>query len=112
MDPFAVGFSLFQLSVAFFALYSFYKYWIDPLERIPAIHWSAPFSRGYILWQIYQNRRRYVHYDAHMGSEGKIVPVIRVGPKEISIMTIRGVKTVYEGGFERPSHYTVFKNFG
>ena len=111
MGPFAVGLSLFQLAVALSILYAFYKYWVDPLGRIPTIHWSAPFSRGYILWQIYQNKRRYVHYDAHMGSDGKILPVIRVGPKEISIMTIQGVKMVYDGGFERSSHYTVFQNF-
>lgn len=112
MGLFSVDSSLFLIPIALLALYIFYKYWSDPLGRIPTIHWSAPFSRSYIIWQIYRNRRRYVHYDTHMNREGEILPVIRVGPNEISIMTTQGIKIVYDGGFERTSHYTVFQNFG
>lgn len=111
MGPFSELY-LFLFSTASFALYAFYKHSTDPLSRIPTIHWSAPFSRCYIIWQIYQNRRRYAHYDAHMKHVGGILPLIRVGPKEVSLMTTQGIKTVYDGGFERTSHYTAFENFG
>lgn len=47
-----------------------------------------------------------------MKHDGEIVPLIRVGPNEVSIMTTQGIKTVYDGEFERTSHYTVFENFG
>lgn len=103
---------VFLYSFALLALYAFYKHWTDPLAQIPTIHWSAPYSRSYIIWQIYQNRRRYAHYDAHMKRDGEILPLIRVGPNEISMMTTQGIKIVYDGGFERTLHYTVFRNFG
>lgn len=112
MGSFSVGLSLSLLLVALLALYVFFKHGTDPLARIPTIYWSAPFSRSYILWQVYQNRRRYAHYDAHMNHGGEILPLIRVGPNEVSIMTTQGTKLVYDGGFERTSRYTVFQNFG
>ena len=112
MDLSSLELCLFLYSVALLALYAFYKHWTDPLARIPTIHWSAPFSRSYIIWQIYQNKRRYAHYDAHMKRDAEILPLIRVGPNEISMLTTQGIKIVYDGGFERTLHYTVFRNFG
>ena len=112
MDPFVAQCFLSLFFLAFIALYALYKHWTNPLARIPTIHWSAPFCRIYILWQVYQNRRRYAHYDAHMKDGGKILPLIRVAPNEVSIMTIQGIRTVYDGGFERTLHYTAFQNFG
>lgn len=47
-----------------------------------------------------------------MKHDGEILPLIRVGPNEISLMTTQGMKTVYDGGFDRTSHYSVFQNFG
>ena len=66
--------------VALLALYAFYKKWTDPLAPIPTIHWSAPFSHSYVIWQAYQNRRRYAHYDAHVKHDGEILPIIQVAP--------------------------------
>ena len=103
---------LFSFVIALLALYAYYKHRIDPLARIPSLHWSAPYSRIYILWQIYHNKRRYAHYDAHRSHDGEILPLIRVTPTEVSLMTTQGTKIVYDGGFERTSHYTVFQNFG
>ena len=111
MGPFLIKWFLVLCLVVLFAVYALYKLWIDRLARIPTIHWSASFSRSYILWQTYQNRRRYAHYDAHM-KHGEILPVIRVAPNEVSIMTVQGIRKVYDGGFDRTSHYTVFQNFG
>lgn len=103
---------LFSFVIALLALHAYYKHRTDPLSRVPSLHWSAPFSRVYILWQIYQNKRRYAHSDAHWGEDGEVRPLVRVAPTEVSIMTIEGTKIVYDGGFERTSHYTVFQNFG
>lgn len=98
--------------VALLALYASYKQWTDPLAPIPTIHWSAPFSRSYVIWQAYQNGSRYAHYDAHVKHDGEILPIIRVAPNEISIMTIQGIRRLYDGGFDRTSHYTAFQIFG
>ena len=108
MGPFLVQWFLFFVFVALLALYALYKNWTDPLAPIPTIYCSAPFSRSYFIWQAYQNRRRYAHYDTHVKHDGEILPIIRVAPNEISIMTIQGIRTVYDGGFDRTSHYTAF----
>ena len=111
MGPSLIEWVFVLCSVASCTVYALYKHWTDPLARIPTIHWSASFSRCYILWQIYQNRRRYAHYDAHV-EHGEIRPVIRVAPNEVSIMTVQGIRIVYDGGFDRTSHYIAFQNFG
>ena len=111
MGPFSGELFLSLFLFALLALHAFYKHFTNPLRRIPTIHWSAPFSRWYILWQVYQNRRRYAHYDAHMKRNGEVLPLIRVAPNEISIMTIQGVRVVYDGGFDMTPHYTTFRNF-
>ena len=86
----------------------------NPLSRIPAAHWSAPFSRLYYLSVIYFNARRQTVLDAHRNQNGDegFRPVIRVAPNEVSIMTTEGIKTVFDGGFERPTWYHAFMNFG
>ena len=112
MAPFPVVLFSFLMSIALLVLLTLYNHWIDPRTRIPTVHWSAPFSRSYIVWQIYQNRRRYAHYNAHVKHDGEILPLVRVAPNEVSIMTIPGIRMVYDGGFDRTSHYTAFQNFG
>ena len=55
-----------------------------------------------------------VYYDAHLNHNGKggFRPLVRVGPKEVSMMTSEGVRIVWGGDFERSSWYEVFTNFG
>lgn len=96
------------------ALYVAYVCLLHPLSRIPSIHWSVPLSSCYTLYLIYSRSRRIVLYDAHTGRQrlSQSLPVLRVGPNEVSIMSSEGIRLVYGGGFERPSWYEVFKNFG
>lgn len=82
------------------------------LSALPSIHWSAPWCRVFILWQVYLDRRRLAHYAGHMSKAGRILPVIRVAPNEVSIMTTAGLDVVYKGAFDRSSHYSVFQNYG
>jgi len=95
------------------ALYVIYVYRVHPLSRIPSIHWSAPLFSWYTLYLLYSGTRRVVLYDAHTGRQGmgQSLPVLRVGPNEVSIMSSEGIRLVYGGGFERSSWYEVFRNF-
>lgn len=99
--------------VAVGALYMIFVYRVHPLSHIPSIHWSAPLTNGYLLYLLYSGSRRVVLYDAHTGRQGlsQSLPVLRVGPKEVSIMSSEGIRLVHGGGFERSSWYEVFKNF-
>jgi hypothetical protein len=80
----------------------------SPLSRIPNAHWSAPFSRTWILWVRFVQRENRTLHDAHR----RLGPVIRVGPNELSIDGLENVRVVYQGGFEKPGWYSVFDNYG
>jgi hypothetical protein len=103
---------IFLWSPALLIFHIIYKYWTSPLSKMPSVHWSAHWSRCFILWQIYHDTRRHAHYVGHTQKATKILPVIRVGPNEISIMSVDGIETVYDNGFDRSSHYSAFYNFG
>ncbi|GAB1315978.1 Sterigmatocystin biosynthesis P450 monooxygenase-like protein [Madurella fahalii] len=80
----------------------------SPLGQIPNAHWSAPFSRLWILGVRFAHRENRTLHAAHC----RLGPVIRVGPCELSINDIDNVRIVYQGGFEKPTWYSVFDNYG
>lgn len=86
----------------------------DTLSHVPSIHWFARWSRFHNLWTKYFYSTKLIYYDAHRNFDGTggFRPLVRVAPKEVSIMTSEGVQVVWGGGFERSSWYGVFSNFG
>jgi hypothetical protein len=99
--------------VAAVVVFLFFQYIIrpaffSPLSQIPNAHWSAPFSRLWILWIRFVHRENRTLHHAHR----RLGPVIRVGPNELSINDLDSVRTVYQGGFEKPVWYSVFDNYG
>jgi hypothetical protein len=103
---------LFLWSLIFLIVYIVYEYWTNPLSQIPSVHWSAPWSSCFILWQIYHGNRSHAHYAGHTKIAAKILPVIRIAPKEVSLMSSSGIQAVYGRGFDRSTYYRVFRNFG
>ena len=90
-----------------------YQYIIYPilfshLRHVPNAHWSASVSRLWILCVRFSRKENRMLIDAHR----RLGPVIRVGPDELSINDIHGVRTVYQGGFEKSAWYSVFDNYG
>ena len=84
------------------------------LSNIPSIHWSVKATRAHHLYITYFSSVKTDYYEAHLGRSGSGVfqPMLRISPNEISMMSIEGVKTAFDGGFERSSWYNVFANFG
>ncbi|KAI1633501.1 cytochrome P450 3A12 [Biscogniauxia mediterranea] len=80
----------------------------SPLRKIPAAHWSCHISPAWILWARFGGRENRTLYTAHK-QHG---PIVRIGPNELSINSIEGVKTVYQGGFDKHQWYSVFDNYG
>jgi hypothetical protein len=102
-----------KLAVALLFIYVIYRYLVFPclissLARIPNAHYSAPFSRLWILWIRYTHRENRTLHAAHR----RLGPIIRIGPNELSIDDIDFVRIVYQGGFEKPDWYSVFDNYG
>lgn len=101
------------LGVFFLSIFTIYKYiiypaFISPLSRVPNAHWSSPVSPLWILWTRYKVRENRVIHAAHL----KYGSVIRLGPNELSVNDISGVRTVYSGGFEKGQWYSIFDNYG
>jgi hypothetical protein len=85
-----------------------YPIWGSPLSRIPHAHWSCGVSPAWILWSRLRSREVATIHEAH----GKLGPVVRLGPNEISINCVKGgIQTVYSGGFEKHSWYYLFENY-
>ncbi|CAD6446339.1 33155921-59ed-4708-986e-86a03f7298ff [Sclerotinia trifoliorum] len=81
----------------------------SPLNAIPNAHITAPFSRLWLLWI----RARGVEFSTHLAAHRRLGPVIRIGPREISIDCIKdGVRTVYGGNWDKSSLYDNFTQFG
>jgi hypothetical protein len=97
-------------AIAVFLLYQYIirPAFLSPLSRIPNAHWSAPFSRLWILWIRFVHRENRTLHSAHR----RLGPVVRIGPNELSINDLDSVRTVYQGGFEKPVWYSVFDNYG
>ncbi|KAI1500884.1 cytochrome P450 3A12 [Biscogniauxia marginata] len=88
--------------------YILYPAVLSPLRKIPKAHWSCSISPAWILWARFKGRENRTLYIAHR-QHG---PIVRVGPDELSINNIEGVKTIYQGGFDKHQWYSVFDNYG
>ena len=105
--------SVTSIGVTLLAFTAVYKYFIhpafvSPLARIPSAHWSAPFSNLWILWIRYKNKENRTVYAAHKS----LRPIIRLGPAELSVNDVNGLRTIYAGGFEKGEWYSIFNNYG
>ena len=105
--------SLVAVGICFLALFGIYKYIItpcvlSPLSKIPNAHFTAPILPTWRWWTLRQNRlSRTIH-----GLHRKHGPIVRLGPNEVSVNSIQGLKTIYIGGFEKTDWYAqYFRNF-
>jgi hypothetical protein len=86
----------------------FYPAYRSPLGRVPAAHWSAPFSQLWILLVRKNGRENRTLLEAHQ----RYGPVVRIGPNALSVDGHDAIRTVYVGGFEKDRWYDVFDNYG
>ncbi|KAK3332036.1 cytochrome P450 [Cercophora scortea] len=107
-DEVSPGLAIVILAVLLAFRYLVYPTLLSPLAQIPNAHWSSPISRLWILGIRYTRRENRTLHALHR----RLGPVIRVGPNELSIDGIDSVRTVYQGGFEKPDWYSVFDNYG
>ena len=81
----------------------------SPLNAIPNAHPTALFSRMWLLWVRATGRE----FTTCLAAHRRLGPVLRIGPREISIDCIEdGVQTVYGGNWEKSSMYDGFTQFG
>ena len=106
--PLSLELGLVGLAVVLVYRLLIYPLFISPLAKIPSAHWSSPISPAWILWIRYTHRENRTLLAAHR----RLGPVVRVGPNDLSVNDAEGLRTVYQGGFEKHRWYDVFDNYG
>ena len=100
---------LFVLFATAFYTYLLYPACISPMSRIPSAHPFCMVTSLWIKWARLCDREIQVVHDAH----GKLGPIVRLGPKEVSVNCMEGgIRTVHGGGFEKPEWYSFFAKYG
>ncbi|KAI1123097.1 cytochrome P450 [Nemania abortiva] len=92
----------------FFYHFVLYPAVLSPLARIPTPHWTCCISDAWISIARFRSRENRTLLAAHR----RCGQIIRVGPRELSVASMEAVKTIYQGGFDKHSWYSVFDNFG
>ena len=95
----------------FLAVYRFIVYpaFLSPLAKVPSANFLASFSPAWILFRRWQGKENRSIFAAHQ----KRGPLVRLGPNELSVNSIEGLRTVYKGGFERHVWFERgFANYG
>ncbi|OTB11170.1 hypothetical protein K445DRAFT_370562 [Daldinia sp. EC12] len=98
------------LTLVAFLIYKYILYpsIFSPLSKIPTPHWSCSISPIWILWARFNGRENRTLHAAHK----QYGPIVRVGPKELSVNSVEAVKTIYQGGFDKHEWYSLFDNYG
>ena len=107
--------SLFILfnAIALIFLWVIYQYliypaFISPLSKIPNAHPTSSFLPIWIWWKRrigYETRSVFAAHQRHG-------PIVRLGPKEVSVASLDGLRRIYAAGFERDPWYNQFMNYG
>ncbi|KAF7592319.1 hypothetical protein BBP40_000375 [Aspergillus hancockii] len=88
--------------------YVVYPYTLSPISSIPNAHYTSPISPRWIEKQRNTGREVLTIHDLHQ----KHGPVVRLGPNELSVNSLSGLKTIYTGAYEKHTFYSdVFINF-
>jgi Cytochrome P450 len=104
------GLSLSLLAALLVFYYFIYPAFISPLSKleIPNADPLAKYTPLWILWRRFTQRENKTLYEAHK----KLGPVVRVGPNEISVNSLEGLRVIYGGNFDKHAWYpNVFSNY-
>jgi len=102
---------VFLLLFSCFVVYTYiiHPTFLSPLSRIPNANISVPFSPLWILWKRWSSKEVSAIHAAHE----RYGPIVRLGPKEISVNSSEGLRVVYAGGYEKHEFYAnSFDNYG
>ncbi|KAF2425522.1 cytochrome P450 [Tothia fuscella] len=84
-----------------------YPTFISPLAKIPNAH---PTCSIFPVWLWLQQRRGCENASIYRAHEIH-GPIVRVGPNEVSVNSLEGVRKVYIGGFQRTEWFQQFRNY-
>ncbi|KAH7066474.1 putative cytochrome P450 monooxygenase [Paraphoma chrysanthemicola] len=106
---------LSPLGVAIILAFCAYRYiiypaFLSPLSHIPSAHFTCSIHPIWIWWKR-RGGRQGIH--AIFSAHERKGPVVRLGPNEISVASLDGLRQIYVGGFRKPKWYAEqFINYG
>ena len=101
---------LISVSTALVVYFFIYPAFFSPLSKldIPNADPLAKYTPLWILWRRFTKRENKTLYKAH-----KVFgPIVRLGPNEISVNSLEGLRVIYGGNFDKHAWYpNVFSNY-
>ncbi|WEW61340.1 hypothetical protein PRK78_006830 [Emydomyces testavorans] len=90
--------------------YLIYPNFLSPLSRVPNAHWSSATAPIWILKTRFKGQELQTLTKLHQ----KLGPIIRLGPKDLSISQYKGgIQPVYGGvGFDKSQYYNFYNYYG
>ena len=98
------------MSLVFLAVYQYilHPHFLSALADIPSAHPLSSVTSLWIQWMRFSGQEVLAVNEAFRRKGA----VVKLGPREIAVNTIEGVKTVYDGGFDKPDWYSFWSNNG
>lgn len=88
--------------------YVVFPAFFSPLSRIPNAHFTSPIVPTWIWWK----RRAGAEVRSIFSAHQKLGPIVRLGPKELSVASQDGLRQIYLGGFDKDRWYIdAFQNY-
>ncbi|KAK7178452.1 cytochrome P450 3A12 [Paraphaeosphaeria sporulosa] len=98
-------FSILGVSILLVLLgyrYFLYPAFLSPLSRIPNAHITVSVCPLWMWWKRRGGREGTRSIFAAHRQKG---PIVRLGPKEVSVASVDGLRQIYAGGFMKPKWY-------
>src|SRR5689334_1339151 len=103
------------VGVAFLLAFLLYHYiiypaFLSPFSKIPNAHFTCSVSPIWMKWKRRGGREGIQSiFTAHQRKG----PVVRLGPNEVSVASLEGLRQIYVGGFGKPKWYAEqFMHYG
>ena len=99
------------IGLVFLAVYKYilHPLFLSALADIPSAHPLSSVTSLWIQWMRFSGQEVLAVNDAFLRKGA----VVKLGPSDIAVNTIEGgVKTVYDGGFDKPDWYSFWSNNG
>ncbi len=82
---------------------------VSPLSNIPNAHFTAPSLPTWMWWK----RRTGFETRSIFAAHQRYGPIVRLGPNELSVASLDGLRQIYMGGYEKdPWYIEEFANYG
>jgi hypothetical protein len=105
----ALTFLVLPVAAVLCCLYRFliHPLLLSPLAKLPNAHFTSPILPLWMWW----NRRTGFETRSTVAAHQRHGPVVRMGPNEVSVASMDGLRRIFGGGWEKHPYYLHFANY-